>query len=311
MTKTIPVLGISILVAAAVSMAWWWNTPARFPIPKDMRPPTAQAVRALPPATPSISSLPIGRAIPIPGFEKLTDCYSLCLSPDLKQIYFGRSVEPKTGMDLYVASRESVEEPFGTPVVIESTVSPETDAYPAISPDGLELYFVRSDANPMIWVTRRTDPAAAFGKPEKWTICQEGDTTSRVGTPQVISADRVIFSRINPERGTREVWGCQRTSGTQFSNPELYSAPAGNPTVFFNPDGQRAYYGGVKEGFFLLWRPNLTAPLSAPDKLLNGEATGPIDGTIWVAPQEDALFYCSPGPGQSPGSGRKFWVIGF
>ena len=311
MTKTIPVLGLTVVIAVAVSVAWWLNSPSRFPMPKDVRPPTLRAVRALPPAKPSIPSLTKGKAIPVPGFESLSDCYSLCLSPDLKQIYFGRSLGAETGVDLYVASRDDVDLPFGPPRLIQSTVSPETDAYPAITPDGLELYFIRSDADPMIWVARRADVTSEFGAPEKWSICKTNAETSRVGTPQVLSADLVLFSRVDESKGVREIWSCQRVNGAQFAEPVLYTRPAGNPTIFFNPDGQRAYYGTSDTGFFLMWRPNLGESLGEPEPLLRTDATGPIDGTVWVAPQEDALFYCSAGPGQGFGTARKFWVIGF
>jgi hypothetical protein len=239
----------------------------------------------------------------------MANCYSLCLSPDLKQIYFGWSSDTKKDVDLYMATRDSVDSPFGEPVLIESTVSPETDGYPAISPDGLELFFLRSDVKPMIWVTRRPDQASPFGPPEKWSVCEVGDSTSRIGTPQVLSADQVLFSRLDSEKGKREIWCCRRISGTQFSDPELFANPRGNPTAFFNVDGLRAYYGA--EGLMMMWRSNIGAPFSDPDRLVEGAATGPFDGTFWVAPQEDVLFYCSPGPGMPLGSGRKFWVIGF
>jgi hypothetical protein len=232
------------------------------------------------------------------------------MTTDMKLIVYGRLME-KTGMDLHLATRESITEPFKGHAAIEATVSAESELYPAISPDGLEILFVRSDANPMIWMTRRSDLATPFGPPEEWSICKSDDQTSRVGTPQYVSQNEVVFSRIDPAKGGRTLWSCMRQSGTTFSPPMLYASPKGSPTVFFNADGRRAYYGGIQDGFYFLWRDRLDAPFSTPQPLLNGAVTGPFDGTIWVSPKEDVVFYCSPGIGKKFGSAHKLWMIGF
>ena len=75
----------------------------------------------------------------------------------------------------------------------------------------------------------------------------------------------------------------------------------------------RAYYGTTK-GVFYAERGNTSEPFGEPVSLLHASVTGPIDGPLWVAPQEDVIFYCSTGPGQSPklgdrNKGRKLWMI--
>ena len=275
----------------------------------EKKAPAASAT--LPSATrsePGVLSFPKGKAVPVPGFEDQTDCFSVCLTPDLKQIVIGK-ITPGSAVDLYLCTRAQTTEPFGRPKLIESTLGPETEAYPSISPDGLELYFIRSDVNPMIWVTRRSDLSADFGPAEKWSICQADEQSSRLGTPQVISKDQVLFSRISMD--TRSIWSSVRRLEDRFSLPELYATPPGNPTVFFSPSGFHAYFGGIDNGLFLLTRPNPTATLGELKQLLDGAATGPIDGTIWISPQEDLAFYCSPGPGEKPGSGHRLWMIAF
>lgn len=310
MNKPVPILGLALLIAAAVSTAWWWNSPARFPVPTDLRPATAETMWPLPPESPSMPSIQRRVATLVPGLDSQENCFSLCLSPDLKQIVFGKVVE-NTGVDLFMATRNDVAEPFQDVQRIESTVGPETEAYPAMSPDGLELYFIRSDGNPMIWVARRAAPDAAFGPPEEWSICKVDEQASRVGTPQAVSAIEILFSRVDTVKNTRSIWSCTRQSGNSFSAPKVYATPDGSPTAFFNPEGQRAYYCTVEDGLYFMWRESLTAPFGPPTQLLPGTATGPVDGTIWVAPKEDALFYCSPGPGQKPGMTRKLWMIGY
>jgi hypothetical protein len=82
---------------------------------------------------------------------------------------------------------------------------------------------------------------------------------------------------------------------------------------FVSPNGLRAYYGW-ENGFFVAARPNLSGNFGDPAKLLEVKDTGLFDGPVWVAPQEDVVFYCSPGPGKKPAqrdSDRKLWMIRF
>ena len=77
--------------------------------------------------------------------------------------------------------------------------------------------------------------------------------------------------------------------------------------------GLRAYYGS-EEGVFFAARASTSEPFGEEVLLLDASLTGPIDGPIWVAPQEDVVFYCSGGPAKSPKPGdkdkaRKLWMI--
>ena len=38
---------------------------------------------------------------------------------------------------------------------------------------------------------------------------------------------------------------------------------------------------------------------------------GPIDSMIRIAPQEDVIFYMSPGPGKERGSERQLYMLRF
>ena len=70
------------------------------------------------------------------------------------------------------------------------------------------------------------------------------------------------------------------------------------------------------EGLFVAARPHVKGTFCEPVRFLEVSVTGPIDGPIWVAPQEDVVFYVSPGPGKKPGlgpgdKGRKLWMLRF
>jgi hypothetical protein len=47
----------------------------------------------------------------------------------------------------------------------------------------------------------------------------------------------------------------------------------------------------------------LSEVAAKPVRILDPATVGPIDGPIWVAPQEDMVFHCSPGPGKKFGLG--------
>ena len=95
-----------------------------------------ETVRAPQPKTASLPSLPTRSPQPVPGLENLDPAFTPCLTPDMLIIVFAAQGNPKTGWDLYEATRTSVSEPFGRPQLIKACVSPRTDARPSLSADG-------------------------------------------------------------------------------------------------------------------------------------------------------------------------------
>lgn len=311
MTKSVSLLGLAIVIASATSMAWWWNSPVRFPPPKAIGPIGPRPLRALPPAVPSIPSLTRNRPVPIPGLEKQSKCFTLSLTQDLKQIVFGMDSDSSTGIDLYIAVRDNPTEPFRAPKRIDAVAGPGMEAFPTLSPDGLDLLFVRTERAPSIWVARRETDSSPFATPELWWYSDADGKRGAVGGPQFQSPDQVLFSRSITGRGSERLWSCSRTVGDQFSYPALYAGPEAESFVFVNSDGLRAYIVREQTGIFLTSRPNLKARFFPPDRILATSLTGPVEGNIWVAPQEDVVFYTSPGPGKKIGADRKLWMIGF
>ena len=87
------------------------------------------------------------------------------------------------------------------------------------------------------------------------------------------------------------------------------------PQWFVVPSGLHAFYGG-NEGLYLTARQNVRSGFPGEMRILDASVTGPIDGPLWVTPQEDVVFYVSPGPGQAPGpyhrdKGRRLWLLRF
>ncbi|QDV18635.1 hypothetical protein Pan153_32950 [Gimesia panareensis] len=305
--KAIIALGFSI--AIGMSIAWWVNSPSKFPESTGATSAPTNAVRAPKSETPTLPTLPPLTAEYLPGFEQRDPCFSPSLTPDLLSIVFSMAGRAGSGFDLYESTRSSIDAPFGEPVLLKITVSPETEAYPAISPNGLELIYLKSDINPELWIAKRKSRQEPFQENKRWEGAGKENNSIRLGTPQFLDANRVIFSKLE-KNGARSLWMSQR-SNSKFLPPKLFVKQQGAATLFVSKSGLRAYYPHTDGGLFLVSRAALSQQYGLPLQLVSKEITGPVDGTIWISPQEDVLIYCSPGPQQEIGSSRRLWQIAF
>ncbi len=64
------------------------------------------------------------------------------LTADELTLYFESDRNLATGYDLWRASRDSVADPFSPPVPVPQMASPSLEGSPALTPDGLTLYYV-------------------------------------------------------------------------------------------------------------------------------------------------------------------------
>ncbi len=308
MNIKIVIIGLSLSIAIGISVAWWINSPSRFPEPTGATSAPTNAVRAPKPEVPTIPNLTPQSAELLPGFEKLEPCFSPTLTADLLTIVFSKPGKPGAGYDLFESTRSSIDVPFGVPVLIKATTSPETDAYPAISPDGLKLIYIRSDVNPELWTVRRKSRQESFRDNKRWKGAS-GDKLVRMGTPQFLNSSQVVYSQSKPD-GARSLWISQ-LSGSNFSRSRLYIKQEGSPTLFLSNKGLRGYYCHGEGGLNLISRSSISQQYGLPIPLIPKEATGPVDGTVWISPQEDIMIYCSPGPMKEMGGARRLWQIAF
>ncbi len=96
------------------------------------------------------------------------------LTGDLLEIYFTSNRTGSIGKnDTWVAKRTHVDEPFGTPELAPTVNSSSEESSPAISPDGLTLWFGSNRAGGMggmdIWVSTRPDRSSPWSEPKSAT----------------------------------------------------------------------------------------------------------------------------------------------
>ena len=82
------------------------------------------------------------------------------LSADGLTLYFASDRVVPLDMDLWVATRPDTDSPFGTPQPLVELNTGEQDLDPALTPDGLELFFssTRNGAAQLFRSTRVCEP---------------------------------------------------------------------------------------------------------------------------------------------------------
>ena len=319
------VLAVALVAAALALLGRQLRGPDRFPKSRVAGTGVAARPQALAPLgtsiEPSVPDLPLGTPTAIPGFEGVTPVYSPSLSPDLNTIVYSTTSTRTRGYDLAIADRGGVLSPFSKNRPVSGCGSEADETCPGLSPDLLELVFVRSDPilkpATKLYYARRDSASQAFQGAEPVTIPVLGRRRVRFDTPQWADNGRGLLYMVvgldAEDRGERRYLRSKRT-GRGGAVGEPAPLPLSNPwpLTFLSSSGLRAYHV-TDRGVRVSSRGATTAPFGpiVPDPLLTTELIGPLDGPVWVAPNEDVLFYCSPGVGKELGQGRFLWMVRF
>jgi len=191
------------------------------------------------------------------------------------------------GPDLWVAVRTTTSDPWQNPVNLGPTVnSPDSDAAPSISSDGLELYFDSSEDRPGgqgdgdLWVTRRTNRSAPWSAPENLGPIVNGPQAD--GTPQLSRDGRSLYfaSWRSAGFGNGDLWVSTRSSPTEPWQPPVNLGSAINgPNDEWcpapSPDGLALIFQSNRPGglggddLYATTRETLASPWSPPVHLGN------------------------------------------
>lgn len=307
--------GVVVIALSAGVFGWLSLRDPTFPEPRQVvvsaeRQAARQlTIRAPTPKVPSIAGLPHRAATPVPGLEEIDPAYAPSLTHDLRMIVFAGRGAKGRNLELYQASRGSPNGPFSPPVLIESCSSPELDAYPAISPDGLELVFVRGHAEPTLYYASRANRQEPFGEPVPWDVPNLNPDGLRLGRPQFVDRNIVAFRRMAPKPSDSRTMMTVRSAREQpFREPTDVLFANASPQYFLAAHLLRAYSGSDR-GMLLTARSQREFVFPPSKELVDAATCGPVDGPMWVAPKEDVIFYCSAGPGEQPGSRRRLWML--
>ena len=269
---------------------------------------TLELLRITPPEPVSVPGLEVGVPELVPGLQSVGDIYCLCLSADLKTLAFSGAKTINDTHDLYITSRGSILVPFDEPVRVDNCSSDAWEINPCLSADGLELFFVRPESREHFFRSARSGAHSDFGPPLPWPKRGSDSTLYKVGYPRLMGADRLIFNA-EAEGERHFVFMAKREkSGKLFGSPRLTYLLLTEARSIVSADGMRAYYG-TSDGLFLSGRQSEKEGFSRGFEILPAETTGPVETPVWMTPQEDVIFYCSPGPDEEPGTARKAWLV--
>lgn len=148
------------------------------------------------------------------------------VSADGKALVFDRYFET-TLNDIFVATRSSVDVPFGAAMPIDELNTPDVDATAALVAGGLEIYFA-SERMPTpfmgLWRAQRAAADGAFQAP---TPVEEVNAGGDVGEPSLTPDGLVIYfdSTRSGAAGGRDIWFAERPSpDAPFSPPQPVNA---------------------------------------------------------------------------------------
>jgi hypothetical protein len=221
--------------------------------------------------------------------------------------------------DIWVSTRQSVNDPWGSPANLGSTVnSPYSDSYPSLSSDGLTLYF--SDAysgSPRpgglgggdIWMTTRPSRSASWGAPVNMGV---PINSSNLDISPTISGDglTLVFTSNNRSGGigSWDLWMSTRVSVKDPWGPLVNLGQSVNSGAW---DGECSLSW---DGLAVLYDSGRTSIIGAVDILMSTRKTladpwsvavnlGPVinssgnDGTPRVSADMKTLYFCSDRPG--------------
>ena len=215
------------------------------------------------------------------------------LSADELEIVFNMEIHGKEKendfIDLFLARRESVDQPFGEPVPLESINSAMWAWMPSLSHDGQHIYYAGASFDEDLFgIVRATRPTLhePFGEPT--TVVSAPDEGDMVIAPSISSdglsmyvqhgrarnaSDRFDWSiHVATRETTSDAWG-ELVPVPQFSDPNTYfgrpSISADNLTLFAKTFSDTMNRDRTKDtaDLYMLTRPSVDAPWSAPINL--------------------------------------------
>lgn len=234
------------------------------------------------------------------------------LSSDGRHLYFSSLREGGHGSnDLYVATRESPDHPWGEPQNLGPAINTAGwETGPSMTDDMLELYFTRKNwdsGERNLYVARRASVDEPFSEVEKLPPpINTGSTDSGCH----VSGDGlvIVFSSTREGgHGDRDLYIAERPSrdvpftevrnmGERINSPSMDSSPAMSPdmlTLYFHSKR----HNPKKVDIFMTSRESLDAPWTEPVYLAGLNTIAAHDGTPSLSHDGRELYFRSDRPG--------------
>lgn len=317
---------VTVTILLVGSIIWRHYAHPRFPrrpgaaraTPENPRSKVLAAAAAARSKSLSVPGLAPGVPQRVPGLEKMNPTSSFSLSEDLCTIVFAAPGPYTKSSDLWIAKRADVAKPFAQATLIASCNSARFEAKPNISPDGLDMLFMRAQDGPKWFHAKRLSPSQDFGQPEPWILSGLPKTAGEIAHTRFLDALHILVSVNNLDSKPPFSFYLVERPDTNhpFGEPQEILMDGCGARACVRPKRLLAYFG-TEKGLFVQGRDSLDERFGRGHCIIDPEVCGPIQEAIWVAPGDDVAFYCSLGPGKSPGPAKQptakknIWMIRF
>jgi hypothetical protein len=186
--------------------------------------------------------------------------YSPRISPDGLTIFFSRGASGND--DLYQARRSSRDALWDVPIAVAGVNTPEDEAEPSVSVDGLEMVIsTRRGSNAELLLSTRASVDVAWGTP----VAVSGVNTPYLEwSPQLHASGRLLFFKSDrPGLGGEDLYVATRDSRDgPFRDAQLlpFNSTANDETIWVSPDLSYAILSSNRDGAIQLYEVSLGGP---------------------------------------------------
>lgn len=262
-------------------------------------------------------NLAFGTPSLVPNVNSAVEEYGARLSQDELTMYIATDRPHGAGdIDVYVATRSSLDAEFDEPQPLPSVNSTYRDINPSVTGDGLTLYLQSTRPGGLgsgdIFVATRSTVVAEFGSPEAVAVVND---TSDDGDPYILSAGETLYLT-SARGGSYDIYRAARGGNGSFGEPtEVTEVSSSDDDVLpvVSEDDQTMFFAsdrtsGGALGEMDIWvavREGSGSPFGAPANMvpLNSSAG---DRPTWLSADGCVLYLVSERPGSS--GGRDIWV---
>ncbi|NQU21650.1 MAG: PD40 domain-containing protein [Candidatus Nealsonbacteria bacterium] len=239
------------------------------------RPPGGSSTGNIWVATRATTEDPFGPPVIVPDVNSLYHDTNPCISDDNLSLYFLSTRSTSGGnADIWRATRNFENDPFGTPALVSEVNSSSDDGGADISADGLTLYFSSNRGNGQgsydLWQAVRPSVNDPFGEPTN--MGSAVNSSSMEGHSSITGDDLTIYL----ERGgssTRDIWVATREADTDpFGSPvslgPTINSSAKDRTPTISSDGTTLIFASQRSGGlggYDLW---MTTAIPEPSTLI-------------------------------------------
>ena len=265
----------------------------------DDPPDTETSTGGEPPLDPAT---PWDEAVAVTALNSGEDDDDPWLSPDLLEIYFA-SRRGGADEEIFMSTRDDpAAEDWAPPIAVAGVNSAVDEGNPVLSPDGLSLFFTRTEnSNSDIWVATRDSPLDLFGMPAE--VSELNTTTANELRPAPTN-DFLSILFVRAEAGGGELLSATRPRGTSMwgmvSPIEALNSSGNDTTPWTDGDATYVVFSSdrMPSAGMDLWfstRPGAGGEWAPPEPV-DSLNTGDAEADPWVSSDLHTIYFSRESP---------------